>query len=399
MTPTLLIDLDDTLLVNDINTFLPPYLQALSQHLSSYADPKLLVTQLMRATRKMEENTRPDRTLQQVFEAAFYPAIGRTPEEMRAPIEQFYAGIFPKLKQYTQAIPASVELVEQASARGYRMVVATNPLFPRSAIYHRLAWAGLSPDRYDFDLITSYERFHFTKPNPAYYAEILAYLGWPEGPVIMIGDSLENDIAAARLLGLPAFWLEKDGVQPADGNPAPTANGRIQDVLDWIDRTPAEALQPDYSTPSAMLAILRSTPAALDTLGAGLTNEDWTRKPQAGEWAPAEILCHLRDVEQEVNLPRLQRVLGEENPFIAGKDTDPWADERQYICQSGPQAQDEFTAARVELLALLEGLQPADWQRPARHAIFGPTHLAELVSIIAGHDRLHLQQLTRDVAR
>jgi hypothetical protein len=29
----------------------------------------------------------------------------------------------------------------------------------------------------------------------------------------------------------------------------------------------------------------------------------------------------------------------------------------------------------------------------ARHAIFGPTHLSELVNIIAGHDILHVQQV------
>src|SRR5574341_812870 len=45
-------------------------------------------------------------------------------------------------------------------------------------------------------------------------------------------------------------------------------------------------------------------------------------------------------------------------------------------------------------LALLDGLSPADWQRPARHAVFGPTTLQELLAItIIEHDRLHLRQL------
>jgi hypothetical protein len=38
-------------------------------------------------------------------------------------------------------------------------------------------------------------------------------------------------------------------------------------------------------------------------------------------------------------------------------------------------------------------LADKDWQRPARHAIFGPTRLQELVSIIAAHDRVHMGQV------
>jgi len=42
-------------------------------------------------------------------------------------------------------------------------------------------------------------------------------------------------------------------------------------------------------------------------------------------------------------------------------------------------------------LALMDGLQ-AEWDRPARHAIFGPTSLQELVGFMAEHDRLHVRQ-------
>jgi len=49
--------------------------------------------------------------------------------------------------------------------------------------------------------------------------------------------------------------------------------------------------------------------------------------------------------------------------------------------------------ARLELLKLLEPARPQDWERRARHAIFGPTDLAELTRIIAGHDRLHVRQM------
>jgi HAD superfamily hydrolase (TIGR01549 family) len=394
---TLLLDLDDTLLTNDIRTFLPAYLQALSKELAPYAHPDTLVTQLLSATKRMVENQRPDLTLKEVFESSFYPALNLQPEDMRDPLNRFYAEVFPSLQTLTSPRPEAVELVKTAIRCGFHIVIATNPLFPRSAIEHRLAWAGLPVNDYPFDLVSSYETLHFSKPRPAYFAELLGRLGWPEGPVLMVGDDLQNDISGARQLGLPVFWINQTGAALPDNQDPPTASGTIGEVIPWLSSVPLESLQPYYNLPSAMLAILRSTPALLDTLCRDLSANMWTERPLPDEWCPTEIICHLRDVEAEVNLPRLQKVLNEENPFLAGKDTDPWADQRNYIHQNGLEALKNFTAARVEGLTLLEDLQPEAWQLPARHAILGPTDLEELVGIIASHDRLHIQQITQSL--
>ncbi len=105
-----------------------------------------------------------------------------------------------------------------------------------------------------------------------------------------------------------------------------------------------------------------------------------------------EIICHLRDVDEGVNLPRLKKVLQEDNPFLPGEDTDPWASERGYKNQNGRQALRQFITVREQMMEMLEAMDFEDWERPARHAIFGPTRLRELVNFIAGHDRLHVQQ-------
>jgi FMN phosphatase YigB (HAD superfamily) len=392
MTTTLLLDLDNTLLDNNIDTFLPAYLQALSRELISYAEPKRLIDTLIAATGKMVKNTRPDCTLKDIFDEAFYPAVGIDPFVIRGAIEKFYAEVFPTLKKLTHPRPEAIQMVEQAFERGYQLVIATNPVFPRTAVMQRLTWAGLPADKYPFALVTSYEKYHFAKPHAAFYAEIMARLGWPEGPVVMVGDDLHRDIAAARKLGLAAFWLTEPGMTLPVGSETPTASGRLSDLIPWLENSPATTMLPETNLPSAMLATLRSTPATLDTLCRDLSLEAWTERPEPGEWSLTEILCHLRDVEKEVNLPRVQLVLDHDNPFISGKDTDPWAEQRQYLLQNGPQALNKFTAARLELLDLLEAVRPEDWDRPARHSIFGPTRLSELVRINAGHDRLHIQQ-------
>jgi len=152
-------------------------------------------------------------------------------------------------------------------------------------------------------------------------------------------------------------------------------------------------MRSNYSSLSAMLAILRSTPAVLDSLCGDLPANIGQSRPDINQWCLTEILCHLRDVDLEVNLRRLDKVLQETDPFLPGVDSDPWADEREYILQDGGLALECYTSARIKLLDMLENLDPEDWQRPARHAIIGPTDMAELVSIIAAHDRLHIQQV------
>jgi FMN phosphatase YigB (HAD superfamily) len=388
---TLLLDLDDTLLQNDVETFLPRYLDAFARVVSAHIPAEKFVTSLLAGTRAMVKNRQPDCTLQEVFEMTFYPGLGIEPAKFRAIAERFYAEVFPTLKELTRPKPEAVRLVEEALKRGYRLSIVTNPLFPRQAILQRLAWAGLPADQYPFEAITSYETYHFAKPDLAFYAELMGRLGWPQGPAVMVGDDLERDILPVRRLGLPAFWISDDPA-PSDENPSIAGQGKIEDVFTWLDRIPDEHLKPDFTSVESMLASLRATPATLDSLTRNTPIEAYSQRPKPGEWCLTEIFCHLRDVEAEVNLWRLEKVMEEEYPFLAGKDTDPWAEERRYILQDGVKAYQQFLVARMKVLDLLEALEPEDWERPARHAIFGPTRLVELVNIMAGHDRIHLQQ-------
>jgi FMN phosphatase YigB (HAD superfamily) len=395
---TLLFDLDDTLMENSMAEFLPAYLREISNYLAEYVEPSIMINALMVGTYRMLGNQNPECTLADVFYPFFYQKIQQTPRDINPAIERFYKEIFPQLKSLTRPIPAAVRMVEGALARGFNVAIATAPLFPRQAIQQRLTWAGFNPEKHPFALIPSMDVFHFAKPNPAYLAELLAQLGWPEDGAVMVGNDPQDDIRAAYGLGLPSYWIQKDGYQPPLGDEQPSGFGYHEDLLPWLDSTPAEKLQLEYHKPSAMLAILRSTPAALSSLSRELPGDMWIERPSATEWSLTEIVCHLRDVDAEVNLPRLEKLTQQTNPFLPGQDTDRWAEERNYIQQDGKSALHYFTQERIKLLNLLENLTDDEWQHTARHAIFGPTTLQELVGFIVGHDRLHMRQ-AHDLAR
>lgn len=375
-----------------MNNFIPAYLQALAKRMAEVADPSELIKTLMSATRQMVENPSPDQTLEEKFDAAFYPQLGLIRKEVQGMLDAFYAEDFPKLRRLTQFRPEAVRVVEHIITRGDRAAIATNPLFPLTAILQRLSWAGLPPEEVPFALIPSYETFHFAKPNPAFFAEFLAQLGWPKIPIVMVGNDVESDVGAARQLGLSVFWFTNDGASNWGDQGEIPPHGDFSDLLQWMEVTPLEPMHTNFSTPNALLAVLRSTPAALATL-CHFQNSDLDKRPAPEEWSPGEVLCHLRDVDREVNLPRLHKVKYEQNPFLVGQVTDPWAEIRQYCQQDALEALSDFCKARLDLLEVLNTLTPNDWYRNARHAIFGPTHLLELVNIIAGHDILHVQQV------
>ncbi len=101
-------------------------------------------------------------------------------------------------------------------------------------------------------------------------------------------------------------------------------------------------------------------------------------------------------MERAVNLPRIRKILAEENPFIPGEDTDHWVQEHKCADQDGAEILIDFIHARKETIGLISKLQ-VEWSRTARHSIFGRTTLLELVGIIAGHDRVHVQQIWKTI--
>jgi len=387
---TLLLDLDDTLLNTNMDAFIPAYYQALSAALADKVSPEIMLPALVDGTKAMMANMDPALTLREVFDTHFFPKLNVDQLALRERIDHFYDEVFPKLGSLTSPIPEALGLVEWAFAQGHRVIIATNPLFPLKAIQHRLRWAGLSPEKYPFALVTSYETFHFTKEKVAYYPEMLAQLGWPDDPAVMVGDDIEREVKPTQAAGVPVFWVRKPGeVSP---EPAGVPQGTLLSFRSWLEKAAPPELKVSFESPQALLANLRSTPAALATITASLSVQAWRRIPAPAEWCLTEIICHLRDMEREVNLPRLRKVLAEQNPFLVGEATDGWVKERRYADQDGPKALAEFTAARKESLGLLDGLVD-EWSRPSRHSIFGPTSLQELVGFIASHDRAHVQQV------
>ena len=234
---TILFDLDDTLLDNAMETFLPKYLEALTPRVAHLIPPNEFIQQLLSSTRSMAGNTDPTRTNCQVFTEDFSARVGYPLEVLMPVFDDFYAHDFGRLRIHTRTRPEARAIMEKVFAHGYTVVIATNPLFPLTAIEQRLEWAGVRD--FDYALITSYENMHAAKPHLAYYREILREIGCRADECLMVGNSFEEDIAPAIKLGIKSFWV----VDAKPGVTKPTLQADWQGALADFGRLIKEGLQ------------------------------------------------------------------------------------------------------------------------------------------------------------
>ncbi len=384
---TLLFDLDDTLLNTNLETFVPAYFQALAAHFSEYVPPGAMLPALIASTNLMYASQDPARTLREVFDENYYRQLGISRSDVAELIEQFYADVFPTLRSHTRQLPEAVPLIEWALSRGYRVAIATDPLFPYQATMQRVRWAGFDPEQ--FELISTVENFHFTKTYPAYYAEVLGQLGWPAGPVLMVGNDVQRDLVPANRLGLKTYFIDGE----AGSSPGFEAGrGKLGDLCPWLESIELSTLEPSYTSREAILGIMLSTPAVLQSLSLSLSEKDWRHEPTRNDWAMNEIVCHLGDTEREIHTLQMNLMLERPDAFIPRPDTSVWASERKYLNIDGVAALAEFASARLANLDTLLKLDEATWSRKARHAIFGPTDFLEVLGFMANHDQMHIQQ-------
>lgn len=209
---TILFDLDGTLLEMQTDPFVKSYLKEVGRHVGTQYDTEKLLSLIWEATRAMIVSKEPDKTNEQVFIEYFTSHSDWKREEVWPLFDSFYRDVFPTLSHLTYPSPWAKKIVEAAKSQGFRIAVATNPVFPREAIYHRLAWIGMTSD--EFELVTVYEDMHYTKPNPGYFAEICEKLGVEPAECVMVGNHMQEDMVASKL-GMKTFlvtnWLEDRG--------------------------------------------------------------------------------------------------------------------------------------------------------------------------------------------
>lgn len=224
----ILFDLDGTLLDLDLQSFLDRYFAALD----AAAAP---LTSHLKGTRSVMDSigaavhamTLPHdgETNESVFYREFHTHTGIDLAVHWPVFGEFYAEVFPTLRDTARPARGGRRAVETALGLGLRVAIATNPIFPRSAIEQRMDWAGVAD--LPVDVVTTYEVMEATKPLPGYYRQVAAMLGVAPAECMMVGDDRSLDMPAADI-GMRTFYVGSDEYAYADGR------GDLNDLADAL---------------------------------------------------------------------------------------------------------------------------------------------------------------------
>ncbi len=201
---TVLFDLDGTLLPMDQDIFVKDYFGRIAGKLAPQGyDPKGLVDTIWRGTGIMVKNDGSKSNEEAFWEYAVC-VHGEKIRQDKPFFDEFYETEFDKVKAVCGFDPAAAEIVHSLKERGFRVALATNPIFPARATRWRIQWTGLQPE--DFELYTTYENSRFCKPNLDYYRDVLSELGAAPEECLMVGNDVGEDMVAAQL-GMKVFLL------------------------------------------------------------------------------------------------------------------------------------------------------------------------------------------------
>ncbi len=230
---TIFFDLDGTLLPMDMNDFLKMYLFEVGRAFSD-VDTKALIAHILEATQFMLEND-GKKTNSEVFAEKFASKMDGRIDAYLDRFEKFYDEGYLNLRNFVYPNPLVKNSIEKLKGKGYKLVVATNPIFPLKAVIHRIIWADLNPS--DFHHITSFEKNRFCKPNINFFLEVLDSIGKEAYHCLMVGNDVQEDLAAGKA-GLRTYLITDHMINRNEETFVSTYIGDYKDFFKFVEKLP-----------------------------------------------------------------------------------------------------------------------------------------------------------------
>ncbi len=230
---TVLFDLDGTLLPMDNDEFTKVYFKLLAAKMAPYGyESKELVDAIWAGTASMVKND-GSKSNEEAFWNTFSKIYGEQSLSHIPIFEEFYKNEFQRAKAICGDNPKAAGAVRKIKELGFRLGLATNPIFPAIATQSRIRWTGLEPS--DFEIYTTYENIGFSKPNPSYYLEVAKILGVKPEECLMVGNDVTEDMVA-ETIGMKVFLLTDCLINREDKDISEYNHGNFDDLISYIER-------------------------------------------------------------------------------------------------------------------------------------------------------------------
>ncbi|KNF09331.1 haloacid dehalogenase domain protein hydrolase [Gottschalkia purinilytica] len=230
----ILFDLDGTLLPIDVQLFTDEYFRILTEKVGNEEEAKKLCKVIWDSTQYMIDTIDENKTNEDCFFEHFNTKIEKV-EEATDILNHFYLNEYTGLKSICKPNPLARDIIKIVKDKGYELVIATNPLFPKEGINRRVEWAGLDVE--DFKLITTYENMHYCKPHLKYYEEILSIIDRKPEEVMMVGNDVQEDLVVSEL-GIKTFLLEDYKISREGKIYEPDYKGSYKELYEFVKELP-----------------------------------------------------------------------------------------------------------------------------------------------------------------
>ena len=227
----ILFDLDGTLLPMDLEVFIGEYFKRISSKLAPFGyEPKQFIDTILKGTAAMIMNN-GECVNEEAFWKTAQSVYGDKVLEDKKQFDIFYETEFDKIKSVCGYTPKAKECVEGLKNMGYKIALATNPIFPEIATRKRMEWAGLEWE--DFEFFTTYENINYCKPNPKYYTEVAARIGCEPQECLMVGNDVGDDMPAANI-GMKVFLLTDCLINSKNEDITKYPSGSFEEMMEYI---------------------------------------------------------------------------------------------------------------------------------------------------------------------
>lgn len=231
---TVLFDLDGTLLPQDQDEFIQTYFGALVRKMVPYGyDADRFTRAMWKGIGAMMKND-GSQTNEKVFWRVFPDAYGEDTRRHLSVFDEFYREDFDREVRGSCGFDARVApTVKKIKEMGFRVAVATNPVFPSMATESRISWTGLSHT--DFELFTSYENSSYSKPSLGYYREVLDKLSVTAEECLMVGNDTGDDMVAEQI-GMKVFLLTDNLINKSGEDISRYPNGSFEELISFLEK-------------------------------------------------------------------------------------------------------------------------------------------------------------------
>lgn len=140
---------------------------------------------------------------------------------------------------------------------------------------------------------------------------------------------------------------------------------------------------------------LRKTPVIVDALLRDVSQAR-AEASREGDWNVVSMVCHMRDHEAVI-AERARLVLEHDNPLLPMMNNKALIGERDDAHQRLMDGVADMKTRRRALLAMLSGLNDAQWLRRGVHSEFGEGTLLDVMANAVMHDIDHTEQIARSL--